>query len=214
MLRRVAIRLSANAGFSDFIWEGKAEQDWISRHGKLEGKVEQVSKQWVQDAFTNRTLEKKLLEDIVAIDVRERAEISKTTRIAIDIDSTYCVPYDELDYSLNNLSPKQWYNKYIVPKFRPADTFILYGKNSSDERPFAAARLLKERHDFENVFVLTDGFEGWYGKYPEFIEEREKKIQKLKEDEAKERDRLEERRRQELERYRREREKVRRDKQR
>eukprot|EP01060_Flectonema_neradi_P027898 TRINITY_DN37539_c0_g1_i1.p1 TRINITY_DN37539_c0_g1~~TRINITY_DN37539_c0_g1_i1.p1 ORF type:complete len:215 (+),score=53.20 TRINITY_DN37539_c0_g1_i1:43-687(+) len=213
MLRRTAFRLS-NLGFPDFVWEGKAEENWKAQHGKLDGPVEEVSKQWVEDAFAHRTLEQKLMEDLIAVDVRDRTEISKTKRIEVDIDSTYCVPYDELDYSLNNLSARQWYNKYIVPRFRPSDTFILYGKNSNDQRPFAAARLLKERHNFENVYVFTAGFEGWYGEYPQFIEEREKKIQKLKEEEAKEKDRLEQRRRQELERYRRERERAKRDDQR
>ncbi|KAJ9462991.1 hypothetical protein DIPPA_22520 [Diplonema papillatum] len=193
-------------GLVDFEWTPALEEEWTRKHGRLAGPVAEVDKAEVFRLFENRTLQQKLLESLVMLDVRSRQEVVATARLDVDVDQVYVVPFDELDDALQNLNLQKWYQKYVFPKPRKTDTIIVYGKDENDIRPVLAARLLTERFGYENVQVYKAGFVDFRQMdYPEWVEVRESKIASLKTEAQQERTRLEARRKEELERYRRER---------
>eukprot|EP01064_Diplonema_japonicum_P023562 TRINITY_DN33994_c0_g1_i1.p1 TRINITY_DN33994_c0_g1~~TRINITY_DN33994_c0_g1_i1.p1 ORF type:complete len:216 (+),score=49.14 TRINITY_DN33994_c0_g1_i1:37-684(+) len=192
--------------FKEFEWTKDMEADWMERHGMLKCKVERINKQQVLDVFENRTMADKLLEKMVMIDVRGRQEVTATTRLDVDVDQVYVVPYDEIADAMDNLDKTKWYQKYIFPKPRKDDRIILYGADKDDIRPYLAAALLIQKYNHVNVSVYAGGVVDFRGmSYAEWIAVQSKKIVEMKNDAKMERSRLETRRKEELERYRRER---------
>ena len=116
------------------------------------------------------------------------------------------VPYDEVSDAWDNLSLAQFYSKYIFPRPRKSDTVVLYGRGATDPRPFLVARLLMTKYNYTDVRVYKGGFVDFRGMdYEAWASVMIEKRASQKAEVVRERERLEQRRAEELERYRRER---------
>eukprot|EP01062_Namystynia_karyoxenos_P060529 TRINITY_DN52157_c0_g1_i1.p1 TRINITY_DN52157_c0_g1~~TRINITY_DN52157_c0_g1_i1.p1 ORF type:complete len:276 (+),score=128.33 TRINITY_DN52157_c0_g1_i1:73-900(+) len=190
----------------DWHWTEDDEEDWKEKcaeyPGLADGEIPDLDKARVVELFKRRSIEDRILENLALIDVRGRKEVAQATRLDIDIDQVFVVPFTEIENNMDEFTLHEWYTRYIFAKPRKDDNLIFYGKNRDDRRVLMAARLFKYKYGYQNVRTYLGGFEDYRGcTYEEWQDVRERRKAEKAEQDAKEKEAVERRRQEELEKY-------------